>query len=77
MFFAGFPVGGPITAMRITGVCVPPPRTSRLDLSDLMELTQKHRPAADEGGADDSASEEMHIIMGDFNTSSWRGLHEE
>ena len=63
--------------MWIAGVCVTQSRTSRLDMSDLMEPTQKHRPAADEGGADDSASEEMHIIMGDFNTSTWRGLYEE
>ena len=65
-----FPTDDPATAIRVSGVYIPPTRGRALTMGRLQKMTAPL--AASQGG-----DVVPHLLGGDFNITSWPGLFEE
>ena len=65
-----FPTENPITALRVTGVYIPPGGVATIKMETLKRLSAP--------GAEENTEETLpHIIGGDFNTTGWKRMYEE
>ena len=65
-----FPTDSPVTAIRVSGVYMPPSRTKDLSLTELQTLSR----AVENPAVGDAYP---HLIAGDFNSTSWMALFTE